>query len=201
MSCSISSEIPFAAAAERRRGRWLALALFAIAVLPVAAAFWAFFFWTPASGTNYGRLITPVSLPDTELSAPDGRRFTLAQLRGRWSLVQIDNGRCAEDCVKRLFLMRQVRLMQGREMDRLERLWLLDDDTAPDARLLQGYEGMRVGRAPAALIRLFPEEEQPGGHLYLIDPLGNLMLRFPPDADPRGVARDLGRLLKVSHVG
>jgi hypothetical protein len=202
MSSSISNEAGLAPPADgRHRGRWMALALFAMAALPVAAAFLAFFFWSPGSGTNYGELIQPIRLPDAVLRAPDGARFSVSSLQGSWILVQIGGGRCAEDCVKRLFLMRQVRLMQGKEMGRLERLWLLADDTAPDAGLLQAYEGMRVGRGAAALMQLFPAEGDSDEHIYLVDPLGNLMLRFPRDADARRMSNDLARLLKVSHVG
>jgi len=179
----------------------MALALFVVAALPVAAAFLAFFFWSPGKGSNYGDLIEPLELPDAALVSPNGRRFSLLSFKGRWLLVQISGGRCADDCVKRLFLIRQVRLMQGKEMGRLERLWLLSDDVAPDAELLQAYEGMHVGRTEAALLQLFPAARDPKEHIYLIDPLGNLMLRFPRDADPKGMSSDLARLLKVSHGG
>ncbi len=198
MSFSISSEaIP---AVERRRGRRTALALFAVVALPVAAAFLAFFFWYPAHGTNYGELIRPLPLPDAPLVARDGRLFRLSDFRGKWVMVQVGSGRCAEDCVKRLFLMRQTRLMQGRQMDRLERLWLVADEVAPDPALLRAYEGMNVGRAQASVLQLFSAEDDPSEHVYLVDPLGNLMLRFPRDADPKRVSRDRSRLLEGSQV-
>ena len=179
----------------------MALALFAFAALPVAAAFVAYFSWSPSGGINYGELIEPRPLPDAVLTAPGGEHFALSGFKGRWLLVQIGPSQCGADCLKRLFVMRQVRLMQGKEMGRLERLWLLTDDGAPDAGLLRAYEGMQVGRGAAALLQLFPAEDDPREHLYLIDPLGNLMLRFPRDADPKGASKDLARLLKVSHVG
>jgi hypothetical protein len=185
----------------RRRGRWTALGLFALAALPVCAAFVAYFLWTPASGTNYGELIPPRQLPDASITAPDGTRFALSSLRGRWVLVQVDGGGCGGDCAAKLFLMRQMRLAQGKDMGRIERLWLLDDEAAPDARLLEAHAGLRVGRAMADFLQLFPAQSDPREHLYLIDPLGHLMLRFPRDADARAAFRDLGRLLKVSHVG
>ena len=172
-----------------------------MAALPVLASFSTYFFWSPQGGASYGELIRPLALPDTALSAPDGTRFMLSGLRGRWILVRIGAGRCGEECARHMFLMRQVRLMQGKEMARLERLWLISDDAVPEAGLLQDYEGLRVGRAPVELIRLFPADRDPGEHLYLIDPLGNLMLRFPSDPDGRKMARDIARLLRVSHVG
>lgn len=199
MSLSISS-VP-GASAERRRGRWTALALFFVAALPVVAAYLAFLFWSPARGINYGELIAPQQMPDAALAGLDGSSFRLSGFRGKWLLVQIGGGGCAEECVKRLFLMRQVRAMQGKERDRVQTLWLLDDRAAPDERLLRAYDGVHVGRAGTALVQLFPAPDDPKEHVYLVDPLGNLMLRFPADADPKRVSRDLARLLEVSHVG
>ncbi len=199
MSPSISSA-PFSPA-ERRRGRWTAAALFFVAALPVIAAYLAFLFWSPARGVNYGELIAPQKMPDVAVTALDGSGFRLSGFRGKWLLLQIGGGRCAEDCVKRLFLMRQVRAMQGRERDRVEMLWLLDDRVDPDERVLRAYEGVHAGRPVAALLQLFPAPDDPKKHVYLVDPLGNLMLRFPADADPKRVSRDLTRLLQVSHVG
>jgi hypothetical protein len=200
MSFSISSEAA-ARPSERRRGRWTALALFALAAVPVVLAFLAYFFWSPQKGLNYGELIEPVPLPDVQLRAPGGETFLLSGLRGKWILIQLGSGSCAEDCVKRHFVMRQVRLMQGREMDRIERLWLIMDDVAPDPWILRAYEGVRVGRGAAALLPKFPARGDPQDHIFLVDPLGNLMLRFPGESDPQGIRKDLARLLKVSHVG
>jgi hypothetical protein len=200
MSSSVSATPARDPAAERRRARWIALALFAFAALPVIAAFVAYFFWTPKNGINYGDLLEPRPLPDASLTAPDGSPWRLSALRGSWVLVQLDSGRCDEPCVKRLFAMRQSRLMQAREMGRVERVWLIVDDAAPDAKLLQAYQGMRVGRASKELVRVFSGDGS-AGQIFLVDPLGNLMLRFPADPDARAISKDLARLLKVSHVG
>jgi cytochrome oxidase Cu insertion factor (SCO1/SenC/PrrC family) len=177
------------------------LGLFFIAALPVLGAFAAYFFWTPANRINHGELIEPVPMPDAPLRAPDGSVFKLSGLKGRWVLIQTGSGRCGEDCVKRLFLMRQVRLMQGREASRVERVWLIVDGEPPDPKLLQAYEGVRVGRGAAALLKVFPASGDAREHVFLADPMGNIVLRFPVDADPKRVSRDLARLLKVSHIG
>jgi len=189
------------------------VALFALAALPVLASFGAYLYWTPGSGSNYGELIQPRPLPDAALfepngepsgepsGEPNGAHWMLSDLRGRWVLVHIGAARCDESCNSDLFLMRQMRLMQGKEMERVERLWLLSDEGQPDTGMLGRYEGMRIGRAPAGLLRLFPADGDPAEHIYLIDPLGNLMLRFPAAADGRKAARDIARLLRVSHVG
>ena len=110
------------------------------------------------------------------------------------------SGRCEEACAKRLFAMRQARLLQGREMGRVERVWVITEDARPDPKLLQAYDGMRSGRDTSGLARQLPAE-RPGERIFLIDPLGNVMLRFPADPDALGMSRDLARLLKVSHAG
>lgn len=168
--------------------------------VPVIAAFAAYLFWTPESGSNYGRLVGPTALPDVPGRSSDGSPFRLSDLKGKWTLVQIDGGRCGEACGKRLFFMRQVRLMQGREAPRVERLWIIDDEAVPDSETLQGQEGLRVVRG-GELARVFTTRGQAGGTLFLVDPLGNLVLSFPPDPDPTRVSRDLSRLLRVSHIG
>jgi cytochrome oxidase Cu insertion factor (SCO1/SenC/PrrC family) len=189
------------ASAERRRGRWIALGLFAIAALPVLGAFAAYFFWTPSDRINYGELLGELRVPDAPLRSPDGAQFTLPGLKGKWLLVQIGSGPCAEACVQKLFFMRQVRLMQGREAGRVERVWITVDGELPDAKLLEAYEGLRVGKGDASLLGAFPSPRDPREHLYLVDPLGNVVLRFPAEPDPKRVSRDLSRLLKVSHIG
>ena len=132
----------------------------------------------------------------------DGRPFELAELKGRWVLAQIDKASCPDSCEKKLHYMRQVRLAQGREMGRVERLWLVTDDAPVAQGLIAGYEGTQVARVlEASWLAQFPAGRDVRDHIYLIDPLGNLMLRYPRDADPSRMKKDLERLLKVSRVG
>lgn len=174
-----------------RRGRLKLLLLAAFFTLPVAASF--FVWWldlAPGNEGNYGALIPPrpVSL------AP------VAALKGRWILVQFDGGACRAECERKLYLMRQVRRAQGREMERIARLWFLTDGVAPRAELRAAIEGTVLAPAGAAPAQ-FPAERSPLDHVYLIDPLGNLMLRFPRDPDPARVIKDLQRLLRASQFG
>jgi len=175
----------------KRRGRWQLGLLALFFVLPVAASFliWAFDL-APGSTGNYGTLLSP---------KPVGAA-SVAALRGRWILVQFDGGACAAACERKLYLMRQVRRAQGREMQRVARLWLLTDDVHPRAELLAAIEGTVV--APAgALANTFPAERSSADHVYLVDPLGNLMMRFPQNPDPMRVIKDLQRLLRASQFG
>jgi hypothetical protein len=117
-------------------------------------------------------------------------------------LLAVDSGQCDAACQAKLLRIRQLRLMQGKDMDRIERVWLVTDGRAPDPDLMRLHQGARLLDARAEdLLALLPHQERPGDFIYLIDPLGNLMMRYPRDADPQGMKKDLERLLKVSRVG
>jgi cytochrome oxidase Cu insertion factor (SCO1/SenC/PrrC family) len=198
MPSSASSE-PTPGFEQRRRGRRIALGILAFCAAPTVAAWLAYFVWPPQSRTNYGELIEARPLPDPELGRPDGGSFRLSQLRGKWVLLQIDSGACADPCRKKLVYMRQARLALGRDAERVERVWLIDDEAAPDPALLREHQGLRVGRLPrGAFAGQLPSASE---HIYVVDPLGSLMLRFPGEPDGRRMLQDLTRLLRVSRIG
>ncbi len=178
------------------------LAIAALCLAPFVAAYIAYFYWQPQRGTNYGELIAAHPLIDPPLRLMDQRAFRLSELRGKWVLLQLDRSDCAAACRAKLYDMRQVRLAQGREMERVERVWLILDEAPLETLLLREYDGTRMLRAAGSPI--LAEFAPAGGardHIYLIDPLGNLMLRFPRDADPRKMYKDLSRLLRASRIG
>jgi len=185
----------------RRRGLVTLALVIAVCVAPFAASWLAYYVWPPQSRMNYGMLIEPRSLPAVPLVRVDGSKFSIAELRGRWVMVQIDASGCPDACRRKLYHMRQVRLTQGHAVDRVERVWLIRDDGRVDPGLLRDYDGTHAARAGAAVVSAFPAEHDAADHIYLVDPLGNLMLRFPKDADPGRMKKDLERLLKVSKVG
>jgi hypothetical protein len=177
-----------------RRGRVKLALIGAFFLLPVAAS-WLIWWLDLAPGTagNYGTLLRPqaVALP------------AAGELKGKWVLVQFDGGACNEACERKLYFMRQVRRAQGRELQRVARLWLLTDSVQPGPELLKAIEGTVI--APRGGIDAangaFPAESSVTDHIYLVDPLGNLMMRFPRDPDPKRVIKDLQRLLKASSFG
>lgn len=173
---------------------WL---LVLVVTVPVIASYALFYLWRPDSSKNYGELIQPVPLAQVIGSSPLG-----AQAQGKWVLVSIDSGACADTCRTKLWQMRQLRLTQGKEKDRIARAWLVDDDIHPNAELRREYEGTIILPARnGALLKHFPAAGSARDHIYLVDPLGNLMMRFPKDADPNRIKKDLIHLLKVSQVG
>jgi hypothetical protein len=174
-----------------RRGRVKLALLAAFFLLPVGASWIAWRFeLVPGVAGNYGTLLQPrpVALPRA------------ATLKGKWVLVQFDGGACEAACDRKHYFMRQVRRAQGKEMERIERLWLITDAVQPRAELLAALEGVVIAPVGAAVPE-FPAERSVADHIYLIDPLGNLMMRFPRDPDPARVIKDLQRLLRASSFG
>ena len=197
-------ELPPATATARaaRSARWKLFAILAVCAAPVLASYLAYFVIRPVGRTNYGALIEPQrALSVVRLrAAPDGA-LAFADLRGRWVLVALDAGDCPPACVERLWTMRQVRLTTGRDRDRIERVLLVTGERAPADALLRDYEGMRVAFIPPAeLARLFPAEPAttPLDHLYVVDPRGHLMMRYPAAADPNRIKKDVSRLLRAA---
>ncbi len=184
---------------KRLTSLWLIVAL---AVAPVAASYVAYYFWPPQRTANYGELLEPRPLPDAPLALADGAPFRLSRLRGKWVLVSVDSGSCDVRCERKLLYLRQLRLTQGKDRERVERVWLISDDVAPRAEAIAPYAGTWPVRAAGAeLLKLFPAQGAASDHIYLIDPLGNLMMRFPRDPDPKRMVKDLARLLKASRIG
>ncbi len=190
------------ARSDRRTGRRKILAIAALCLAPFIAALIAYFYWPPQGGMNYGELIPARPLIDPPLRHLDQRAFRLSALRGKWILVQLDEADCAAACRAKLYNMRQVRLAQGREMERVERVWLILDEAPLATQLIREYDGTRMLRAAGSpMVGEFAPRDGMRDHIYLIDPLGNLMLRFPRDADPRRMHKDLARLLRASRIG
>jgi hypothetical protein len=107
-----------------------------------------------------------------------------------------------EFCRQKLYYLRQVRLTQGKDMERIERLWIITDPIRPQESLLKEYMGTRLvmaGQSP--WVRQLPARSSATDHLYIIDPLGNVILRYSRDLDPSGMKKDLQRLLRASRIG
>jgi cytochrome oxidase Cu insertion factor (SCO1/SenC/PrrC family) len=173
-----------------------------VCALPVVASYLTFYVWRPSGSTNYGELLEVKPLPDVVLRGLDGSSFAPSDLRGKWVLLAVDTGGCDASCRDKLFKIRQIRLMQGKDMDRIERVWLVSDGVPPDPELARLHQGARLLEASGQdLNALLPGEDRPRDFIYVIDPLGNLMMRYRRDADPNGMKKDFVRLLKVSRVG
>lgn len=191
---------------QRNAGRWKLFAVMAICAAPVIASYLTYYVIKPEGRTNYGTLLDPRAYPMPPLGSIslDGQPATLDAYKGKWIMLQVNGADCTQTCKTKLYDMRQLRLTQGKDMDRIERVWLVTDKEPLETFVLREYDGTHVLRVdPAALKAWLPAEEgtTPADHLYMIDPLGNLMMRFPKDADANKIKRDLGKLLKASRIG
>ena len=187
---------------NKKISRYKLILLFALFALPFTFSYIAYHFWKPdGQGSNYGQLLPVRALPDIIGVSLEGKPFNLSQLKGKWVMLQLDGGTCNAYCHTKQYDVRQVRLAQGREQDRIERVWLVTDKQPVDAAVLNQYAGTWVVRVGANAVRQFAAIASPEDAVYLIDPLGNLMLRFPKNPDPRGMIKDIKQLLKASQIG
>jgi hypothetical protein len=161
-----------------------------VCLAPMVLGWLAYRFqWGTGTAGNYGELLQP-----RPLSAPP-----LVALKGKWVLVTFDPAACDVRCEKKLYTVRQIRRAQGKDMERIERLWLVSDGGQPRAALASALEDAHIAPAPPALAGAFPGD--PATDIYLVDPLGNLMMRYPADPEPAKMIKDLQRLLRYSRMG
>jgi cytochrome oxidase Cu insertion factor (SCO1/SenC/PrrC family) len=187
---------------RQRKGRVQLLLIAAVFLGPLALAAWLYFAGqnlTPAARTNHGVLLQPIiSLPEV---APDSPLYE--RIDGYWVLLYANPAACDDACEFSLYTLRQSRLMLGKEMDRLVRVFL-HGDTAPDTVLhADEHEGLitlQDGNLEELLYNKKPRDLDAGGY-YLIDPLGNLVMYFRPDIDPGAMVEDIKHLLELSRIG
>jgi len=184
-------------ASAKSAGRRIVFLVAALSMAPIVAAFVVYYFFPRPPTANYGTLLPTAPAPPLYGTRSDGTPFRLDELRGRWVLVWGEPRDCAAACDKAAYATRQARTMQGKDQERVVRALLVAGDAPPAAFVAQHPDLVVVRVAADALASL------PGtpGALYVIDPLGNLVLRYPEDPDIRGLANDLARLLKASRIG
>ena len=192
-----------------RVGRLKMLAVLAVCAAPVVASYFTYYVIRPEGRRNYGELIEPQRpLPSFTARGIDGKPVALPSLRGQWLLVSVAGGACDAECEKHLYLQRQLREGLGKDKDRVDWVWLVPDGVPPRAALLPALAQATVLRLDAAQLGQWlapaPGHQLPD-HLYLVDPLGNWMMRFPAvkpgeldTAQAKDIKRDLERVLRAS---
>ena len=210
---------------QRNRGRWKLFLVLAICAAPLVFSYITYYLIKPTGRTNYGTILDPREYPVPPLIATaasvaaatnggtgdTGGNVTsvtgaagLDAYKGKWIMLQVSASACQAACQTGLTNMRQLRLTQGKDMDRLERVWLVPDQRPIETLLLREFDGVHVLRVDAKIVAGWLPAE-PGttmeDRLYLIDPLGNLMMRYTVDANPNKVKKDLIKLLKASSIG
>jgi len=184
------------------RGRRTLLLLSLVALAPIVASYVAFYWFAPTKRLNYGELLAPAPAPALAGTTLEGAPFTLAELRGKWILLTVSAPDCAAACEKALYATRQARTIQGREQDRVVRALLQPTGaTALRPGLLAAQPGLIAARVDSAALALLPQPGADGVVILLIDPRGNLVLRYGADPDIKRLSNDLGRLLRTSQIG
>ena len=186
-------------------GRWKMIAVLLVCASPVIASYLTYYVIRPEGRRNFGELITPQrSLPAMATVDLQGKPSDLTALKKQWLLISVANAGCDAACQQRLYFQRQLKEALGKEKGRLDRVWLITDGMLVDERLRPALVDLTSLRVPAdQLAQWLPPA--PGqrleDHLFVVDPLGNLMMRFPANMDAAGAAkakRDLDRLLRAS---
>jgi len=194
-----------AQARRTARGRWKMVLVMLCCAAPVVASYFTYYVIRPEGRSVYGALIDPQrELPAVTARTPEGASVDLRSLKGQWLLVSVADAACDALCERQLYLQRQLRESLGREKDRIDRVWLVADEAPVPERLANALHGATVLRVPAAQLAqwLAPQAGHAlPEHLYVVDPLGHWMMRFPAGMDVAGAARakrDLDRLLRAS---
>ncbi len=175
-------------------------------LVPLLLSFWMYYgtAWRPASHVNHGELIAPARpLPAVKLPLLSGAPGSGSLFHHRWSIVYIGSGQCDASCRNALYVMRQTRIALNRDMTRVDRVFLVTSDCCDHAFLAQEHAGMVVvdasGANANALLREFPDDRL--SSLFIVDPLGNLMMRFDTHQNAKGLLQDLQKLLNLSSIG
>ena len=179
-------------AAPSPQSRKIILLLVVLTLAPVILSTLAYFFWHPTGVQSYGELLPTRPVPAMAMTTMDGKPASFADLKGKWLLVVVDPAGCDAQCAAALHAIRQYRVAQNTEMDRMDRVWLVADGQVPSAQAVQAAEGaqIRLVHGPVTLPGALQQS------FYLIDPLGNQVMRYGRDATPNKVIKELGRVLK-----
>ena len=181
------------------------IAVLLVCASPVIASYFTYYVLKPEGRRNYGELLTPQRpLPAVATTDLSGKSGDLTALKNQWLLISVASAACDAACQQRLYFQRQLRESLGKEKKRADWVWLVTDAAMVDPRMKPVLAEATVLRVSAdALAQWLPAatDQRLEDHVYLVDPLGNLMMRFPANMDAAGAAkakRDLDRLLRAS---
>ena len=194
-----------AAPQQTRMGRWKMLLVLLVCAAPVVASYFTYYVLRPEGRRNFGELINPQKpLPDLVATALDGRQVNLQTLKGQWLLISVAGAACDAACARQLYLQRQLREGLGKDKDRLDWVWLIDDAAPLAPEIMPALKTATVLRVSAQDLQAWLAPANGAtlqDHLFLVDPLGNWMLRFPAQLSAEQAPkakRDLERLLRAA---
>jgi hypothetical protein len=201
-----SMPMPDLSSRRTASGRLKMLMVLAVCATPVVASYFTYFVVKPQARTNYSELITPTrEMPETlEMRNLAGQPVPSSSLRGQWLLVVVAGGACDALCEKQLYFQRQLRETLGRDKDRVDKLWLIPDAASPRPEVLAAISSgqptavLHVDATALAKWLAASPGQQLTDQIYLVDPMGQWMMRSPVNPDPGKLKRDLDRLLRAS---
>lgn len=190
------------------------LTLIALAVLflaPVAGSYFLHYTdWQPGNTKNHGDLLpAPMAMAEQTFSLADGSSLSLEGMKHSWGLLYIGGNSCDKQCDQRMDELRRVHIALGKNQKRVRLLYLDDSGkSAISAKLKSSYPRVKVLTKPAMSVSAWKAQldgvsagRAAIGTVFIIDPLGNAIMSYQPDADATGIRKDMGRLLHVSQVG
>ena len=203
--------------AKLNRGRITILLVFLTCALPIAAAFYLYFFDKPEGTNNYGTILDPqVNVSTDVFKNINGDDFTMQQVADKWVLIQVISSNCDEVCQNTMYFQRQARASKGKEQGRIERVVFVTDDGPLETLLLRQFPDVHFVRASEDQLKSWlPLEQGIVGnkgsadigtvrdHVFVADPLGHVMMRFPPNNTLQfdKFRKDVSRLLWASNIG
>ena len=208
LTSTVNTPLPDPVKPRSRSQIWILIAIFFAPLVIAFVLYYGIEGWRPAGQTNHGELIQPPRpVPTLELKSANGEPLPETLFQGKWTLVYIGAGSCDARCREALTLIRQTRLALNDDMPRVQRLFLATSECCDRAYLESEHPGLLVGTLEAqngAQLREVFEVAEPveeAGRIFIIDPLGNLMMSYPRSAEPKGLLQDMKKLLKLSHIG
>lgn len=184
-----------------------------VSIAPVLGAVLVYFNpqWWPSESTNYGQLVQPqrpMPAPsELTLTTLDGKPFDLNSLKGEWLLMTVDGAQCEEACARKLFILRNSHASQGKNVERVTRIWFITDDQPVPDKVLDAYRGTIMLRARPEQLAEYLSKDTPqadaglAAPMWIADPHGNLILQYPAEADPLRFRKDLSKLIYNSRIG
>jgi cytochrome oxidase Cu insertion factor (SCO1/SenC/PrrC family) len=200
--------------AHDRRQRRILIGVALMFFGPLALSFYLYYgkYWHPGGHVNAGELIDParplpaLTLPLAAPAASGAVQTNPQFLKHKWTFLYVQHGRCDDECLKTLYDTRQVRLALDHEMDRVQRVFIGDSDCCDLQELLAAHPDLIAIRSSVAdepLLALLPRGSAAlnSHRVYVIDPLGNLMMFYDAGDKPKGMLEDMKRLLRLSSIG
>ncbi len=187
----------------KRRNALVIVSLLLTFTLPMVLAGWVYWYGPSQSKTtNYGNLITPpMQIVTLALTDPTGKPLTKKMMLYKWALVYVSPLTCDKVCQNALFYQRQIRTATGKEQQRIRLSMLTFNDETPDTALIKLLQTRYPQTAHWVSTTSNNKHDFTKGSLYFIDPHGNIMMQYPPGANPSEILKDLNKLLKVSQIG